>query len=179
MSLELNESTRSPVARLLLNSSIVPFEFNCLSFATVVHFVAFQKYKDVDFEFAHQFTRSSINYIGDCVKTVKIMTSKSKFTRLMQAGRRRNPGRHAHFIRDWTLDKEYYYVKLANDLKFKQNLNIRKILMNTGTLTIQYTTRIKDEPNLGNILSEIRQQYIDRGINAYYAEELRENLNKI
>ena len=191
MKLSFSSESRFEEARMLTNSYKAPFCYGCISFATIDHFIAYHKYYEVDKEFSYQFTRGSLNYVGDDAQKVRLMTNGSRWNRVLQHGRRKSTSVNANYTPGWDEKKHEDMVRKALKLKFDQHIKIKRVLLNTpssvqlihstkngGKWGMCYqktpTGRIQVGENmLGVMLMELREEYKKEGIHTFFKEELR------
>lgn len=191
MKLSFSSESRFEEARMLTNSYKAPFCYGCISFATIDHFIAYHKYYEVDKEFSCQFTRGSLNYIGDDIQKVRLMTNGSRWNRVLQHGRRKSTSLNSNYTPGWDETKHEEIVKIGLKLKFDQNINLKRVLLNTpSNVELIHSTKsggkwgvcYQKTPNgriqvgenmLGVMLMELREEYKKEGIKNIYKEELR------
>lgn len=190
MALHFNSDSFDEDARMLSNFYHANITIGCLSFPTVMHYVAYKMYEQIDPEFSKQFTRGSLNYIGDDPRKVMIMTGKrSKWSKVMQFGRRKSPLVQSDYKPGWSDEKHERVIRKALKTKLDQHPHIRGVLIDTGDQDLLHTTSnggkwgvcyhknpktneryTTGENMLGKILMELRSEYKDIDC---YKDELR------
>lgn len=181
MALVFNAFSDNEIQRMMSTSYLSKINYGLISFASIDHFIAFNKYINVDKEFAYQFTLGSKNYIGDDIKRIKIMTNQnSKWTKVLHFGRRKNPSLKVQYTPDWNDDKHEELLKIALKLKFDQNIFLRNALIETDGFELMHLTQtggkwgvcycrdpkthnifMSGDNKLGKLLMEIREEYLD------------------